>query len=255
MNGRFQDQVAIVTGAVGGIGSAIVEGFLAEGGRVGLIDFNSQGGQAYEKELRKRGHDVCFVHADVARFEECQAAYERISRELGAATILVNNVGISPKTDGRALKVWEMPPREWENVVAVNLNSVFYMTHLATPHMVRERQGRVINMSSVAGRAYCDIVAAHYAATKAGLIGLTRHWAAELGEHEVTVNALAPGRISTPLLKSVPKEINDAVAQVTALRRLGTPEEVADACLFFASDQARFVTGQVLDVAGGWLMT
>jgi 3-oxoacyl-[acyl-carrier protein] reductase len=252
MSGRFKDQVAIVTGAVGGIGSAIVEGFLAEGGRVGLIDFNAQGGQAYEKELRKRGHGVCFVHADVARFEEC---HERISAELGPATILVNNVGISPKTDGRALKVWEMPPREWENVVAVNLNSVFYMTHLATPHMVRERQGRVINMSSVAGRAYCDIVAAHYAATKAGLIGLTRHWAAELGEHQVTVNALAPGRISTPLLKTVPKEINDAVAQVTALRRLGTPEEVADACLFFASDQARFVTGQVLDVAGGWLMT
>ena len=90
---------------------------------------------------------------------------------------------------------------------------------------------------------------------KAALLGLTRHWAAELGEHDVTVNGLAPGRISTPLLKSVPKEINDAVADVTALRRLGTPEEVADACLFFASDQARFVTGQVLDVAGGWLMT
>ncbi len=116
MSGRFKDQVAIVTGAVGGIGSAIVEGFLAEGGRVGLIDFNAQGGQAYEKELRKRGHGVCFVHADVARFEECQAAYERISAELGPATILVNNVGISPKTDGRALKVWEMRPgngRTW----------------------------------------------------------------------------------------------------------------------------------------------
>ena len=255
MSGRFQDQVAIVTGAVGGIGSAIVEGFLAEGGRVGLVDFNSQAGQAFEKELRKHGHQVAFVHADVAHFDQCQAAYERITSELGAATILVNNVGISPKTDGRALKVWEMPPGEWDNVVSVNLNSVFYMTHLATPHMVKQRQGRVINMSSVAGKAYCDIVAAHYAATKAGLIGLTRHWAAELGEYDVTVNALAPGRISTPLLKSVPKAINDAVAQVTALRRLGTPEEVADACLFFASDQARFITGQVLDVAGGWLMT
>ena len=91
------------------------------------------------------------------------------------------------------------------------------MTHLATPHMVKQRQGRVINMSSVAGKAYCDIVAAHYAATKAGLIGLTRHWAAELGEYNVTVNALAPGRISTPLLKSVPKAINDAVAQVLSL--------------------------------------
>ncbi len=255
MSARFTDQVVIVTGAVGGIGSAIVEGFLAEGAKVGLIDFNAQAGQAYEKALQARGHAVAFVPADVAHFDQCQAAYERITRDRGAATILVNNVGMSPKTDGRALKVWEMTPGEWDKVVAVNLNSVFYMTHLAAPHMVKQRQGRVINMSSVAGKAYCDIVAAHYAATKAALLGLTRHWAAELGEYDVTVNGLAPGRISTPLLKSVPKEINDAVADVTALRRLGTPEEVADACLFFASDQARFVTGQVLDVAGGWLMT
>ncbi|WP_212575906.1 SDR family NAD(P)-dependent oxidoreductase, partial [Vibrio cholerae] len=167
---RFSNQTAIVTGAVGGIGSAIVEGFLAEGARVGLIDFNSQAGQAYEKALRQRGHEVCFVHADVARYEDCQAAYDRLARELGAADILVNNVGISPKTDGRALKVWEMPPQEWEAVVAVNLNSVFYMTRLAAPHMVGQRRGRVINMSSVAGKAYCDIVAAHYAATKAALI-------------------------------------------------------------------------------------
>lgn len=255
MNTGLQGQVALVTGAVGGIGSAIVEGLLAQGARVGLVDFNAQAGQAFEEALKERGHDVVFAHADVAHYDSCQAAYERITSELGAATILVNNVGISPKTDGRALKVWEMPPAEWDRVVSVNLNSVFYMTRLATPHMVKQRQGRVINMSSVAGKAYCDIVAAHYAATKAGLIGLTRHWAAELGPYDVTVNGLAPGRISTPLLKSVPQEINDAVAQVTALRRLGTPEEVADACLFFASDQARFVTGQVLDVAGGWLMT
>ena len=171
MSARFANQTVIVTGAVGGIGSAIVEAFLAEGGRVGLVDFNAQAGQAYEQELKTRGHDVCFVPADVAHFDQCQAAYDRITRDLGPATILVNNVGISPKTNGRALKVWEMPPAEWNNVVSVNLNSVFYMTHLATPHMVRERQGRVINMSSVAGRAYCDIVAAHYAATKAGLIG------------------------------------------------------------------------------------
>ncbi|KNY03960.1 3-ketoacyl-ACP reductase [Achromobacter piechaudii] len=255
MNTGLQGQVALVTGAVGGIGSAIVEGLLAQGARVGLVDFNAQAGQAFEEALKERGHDVVFAHADVAHYDSCQSAYERITSELGAATILVNNVGISPKTDGRALKVWEMPPAEWDRVVSVNLNSVFYMTRLATSHMVKQRQGRVINMSSVAGKAYCDIVAAHYAATKAGLIGLTRHWAAELGPYDVTVNGLAPGRISTPLLKSVPQEINDAVAQVTALRRLGTPEEVADACLFFASDQARFVTGQVLDVAGGWLMT
>lgn len=249
------NQTAIVTGALGGIGSAIVNALLAQGVRVGLIDRHAESGAASEASLLAAGHQVKFVAADVSSFEACRLAYDAITAELGGATILINNVGISPKTNGRALKVWEMPPAEWDTVVDVNLNSAFYMTHLATPHMLHEKAGRVINMSSVAGEAYCDIVAAHYAATKAALIGLTRHWAAELGEYNITVNALAPGRISTPLLKSVPQEINDAVTKVTAMRRLGTPEEVADACLFFASDQARFVTGQVLDVAGGWLMT
>ncbi|WP_251863577.1 SDR family NAD(P)-dependent oxidoreductase [Achromobacter sp. Marseille-Q4962] len=255
MNARFTGQTALVTGAAGGIGSAIARALAAEGARVGLIDFDAQAGGRLEASLRAQGRDACFAQADVSRFDACQAAYDLIARTLGEPGILVNNVGISPKTAGRALKVWEMPPQEWDRVVSVNLNSAFYLTRLASPGMVRERRGRIINMSSVAGKAYCDIVAAHYAATKAGLIGLTRHWAAELGEYEVTVNAIAPGRISTPLLKTVPQEINDAVTRVTAMRRLGTPEEVADACLFFASDEARFVTGQVLDVAGGWLMT
>jgi 3-oxoacyl-[acyl-carrier protein] reductase len=252
---RFASKVVIVSGALGGIGSAIVQAFLAEGASVGLIDLNAASGAEQEAKLKGAGHRVKYVNANVASFDECKAAFEAITAELGGVDILVNNVGISPKTNGKALKVWEMPPKEWETVVSVNLNSVFYMTHLATPHMITKKAGRIINMSSVAGKAYCDIVAGHYAATKAGLIGLTRHWAAELGEYNITVNGLAPGRISTPLLKTVPKEINDAVTQVTALGRLGTPEEVADACLFFASDQARFVTGQVLDVAGGWLMT
>ncbi|NYT22133.1 SDR family oxidoreductase [Alcaligenaceae bacterium] len=252
---KFSNKAVIVSGALGGIGLAIVEAFLAEGARVGLIDLNAVDGAEQEKHLKSAGHRVKYANADVSSFEECKAAFEAITAELGGIDILVNNVGISPKTGGRALRVWEMPPKEWETVISVNLNSAFYLTHLATPHMIQNKAGRIINMSSVAGKAYCDIVAAHYAATKAGLIGLTRHWAAELGEFNITVNGLAPGRISTPLLATVPREINDAVTRTTALGRLGTPEEVADACLFFASDQARFVTGQVLDVAGGWLMT
>ncbi|AEC21350.1 short-chain dehydrogenase/reductase [Pusillimonas sp. T7-7] len=252
---RLGNKVALVTGAVGGIGSAIVRALVAEGASVGMIDTNASAGAALEAELKAAGHKVLYVSADVGQFGACEAAVSAIKAELGAVDILVNNVGISPKQNGKALKVWEMPPQEWDTVMSVNLNSAFYMTRLVTPDMVRKREGRIINMSSVAGKAYCDIVAAHYAATKAALIGATRHWAADLGEYNITVNGLAPGRISTPLLKTVSQETNDAVAQVTALKRLGTPEEVADACMFFASDQARFVTGQILDVAGGWLMT
>jgi 3-oxoacyl-[acyl-carrier protein] reductase len=252
---RFAGKTAIVTGAAGGIGSAIARALAAGGARVGLVDRDPDGGAALQAQLADAGHTVRYANADVQDFAACKAAYDELAQALGGADILVNNVGISPKTGGRALKVWEMPPAEWDTVVRVNLNSVFYLTHLAAPHMMAQGHGRIINMSSVAGKAYCDIVAGHYAATKAALIGLTRHWAGELGEYGITVNALAPGRISTPLLKTVPQEINDAVTRVTAMRRLGTPEEVADACIFLASDQASFVTGQVLDVAGGWLMT
>lgn len=252
---KFSNKVVLVTGAVGGIGSAIVKALVAEGARVGMVDLNAETGKQLQDELTAAGHTVLYVNADVANFSECESAHAAIKDKLGDVDILVNNVGISPKHGGRAMKVWEMSPEEWNTVISVNLNSVFYMTRLVTPGMIQKRDGRIINMSSVAGKAYCDIVAAHYAATKAALIGATRHWAGELGEYNITVNGLAPGRISTPLLKSVSQETNDAVTQVTALKRLGTPEEVADACIFFASDQARFVTGQVLDVAGGWLMT
>ena len=252
---QLEGQVAIVTGAVGGIGSAIVECFAAQGASVGMIDFNQEAGAVHAERLERDGYKVCFVQADVSDYGSCAEAYASISAKLGVADILVNNAGISPKTNGRALNIWEMPVEEWSRVVDVNLNGVFNLTRLATPQMVERRRGRVINMSSVAGKAYCDIVASHYAATKAALIGLTRHWAAELGPYDITVNALAPGRIDTPLLRTVGNSVNEAVSKVTALRRLGTPEEVSDACLFFASQQSKFVTGQVLDVAGGWLMT
>ncbi|OZI61113.1 SDR family oxidoreductase [Bordetella genomosp. 11] len=253
--GRLDGRTAIVTGAVGGIGSAIVQALLDHGAKVGLIDRDAQAGAALEARLAGAGHPARFVQADIQDFAACETACDALARALGPADILINNAGISPKTGGRALKVWEMPPGEWDTVMRVNLNAAFYLARLTVPHMIGQRWGRIVNMSSVAGKAYCDIVAGHYAATKAGLIGLTRHWAGELGEHGITVNALAPGRIATPLLKTVPQEINDAVSRVTAMRRLGTPEEVADACLFLASEQARFITGQTIDVAGGWLMT
>lgn len=175
---------------------------------------------------------------------------------------IVNNAGISPKHQGLPAPIWQMDPAEWRQVVDVNLNSVFHFTRLLAPGMVQRRFGHIVSMSSVADKAYLDIVAAHYSTTKAALIGMTRHLAGmtrhlagELGPHGITVNALAPGRIDTPMVAGAPKAANEAVMAVTPLRRLGTPDEVADACLFLTSDQASFITGQVIDVAGGWLMT
>lgn len=252
---RHENRVVLVTGGCGGIGSAIAHRYAAEGARVGVVDMDPARGHALEEELARQGGQAFFAQADVSDYSQCLAACEAIQAQLGAIDTLVNNAGISPKHDGRAHGVHEMDPEEWLRVVGVNLNSAFNMARVLTPGMRDRRFGRIVSMSSVAGKAYLDIVAAHYASTKAALIGFTRHLAGELGPYGITVNAIAPGRIDTPLLRTVAAEANEAVVQATPLRRLGTPEEVAQTCAWLTSAEAEFVTGQVVDVAGGWLMT
>ncbi len=148
-----------------------------------------------------------------------------------------------------------MAPEEWVRVVDVNLNGCFNTTRLLTPAMREAGCGAIVNMSSVAGRTYSAVVGSHYAATKAALIGFTRHIAAELGPYGIRANAIAPGRIDTPLIRTVAESINAAQAEATPLRRLGRPEEVADLALYLTSNEASFITGQVCDVAGGLMMT
>lgn len=245
----------LITGACGGIGAALASHYVRSGAAVCLVDRDASAGEALVARLREAGGKVHFAQADVGSFEACQTACEAAQAVLGPVDTVVNNAGISPKHQGLPAPIWQMDPAEWHQVVDVNLHSVFHFTRLLVPGMVERRFGRIVSMSSVAGKAYLDIVAAHYSTTKAALIGMTRHLAGELGPHGITVNALAPGRIDTPMVAGAPKVANDAVTAVTPLRRLGTPGEVADACLFLTSEQANFITGQVIDVAGGWLMT
>lgn len=252
---RHQDRTVVVTGAASGIGAAIVRLYCEEGARVGLVDRDATALEQYRAELAGHGHAVSVGQADVGNYEECEAACARIAAEIGPIDTLVNNAGISPKHAGRPAPIWQMAPAEWHRVVDVNLHSVFNFARRLTPGMVERKFGRIVSMSSVAGKAYLDIVAAHYGTTKAALIGMTRHLAGELGPHGITVNALAPGRIDTPMVAGAPREANDAVVAVTPLRRLGKPVEVADACVFLSSPRSGFITGQVIDVAGGWLMT
>ena len=229
-NSRHFGRVVLVTGAGGGIGAALAELYCQEGAAVALVD------------------------ADVADYQACADACARLSSELGAIDTLINNAGISPKHDGAPAPIWTMAPEEWQRVVNINLNGSFNLVRVLTPGMVERRFGRIVNMSSVAGSAFLPIVAAHYSATKAAIIGFTRHLAGELGPYGITANALAPGRIETPLLKTVSAQANQAVVDETPLRRLGTPLEVARAACFLTSKESDFITGQVVDVAGGWLM-
>ena len=250
-----KSKVAVVTGALGGIGSAIVARCLRDGMRVALLDVDAHIGASTAAALRCDGHDVVFACADVADYAQCDAACRHIEAALGPIDTLILNAGISPKTNGKKAPIYELAPEEWQRVVGVNLNGAYNMCRIVTPGMVERRHGRIVTMSSVAANAYLGLVAAHYSATKGALISFTRHLAGELGPYGITVNGLAPGRIDTPLLKTVSNELNDEVIAATPLRRLGTADEVAAACAFFISDDAGFITGQILDVAGGWMMT
>ncbi|WP_027780517.1 SDR family oxidoreductase [Paraburkholderia caledonica] len=252
---RHQNRVVVVTGAVGGIGSAIVERYIREGASVGVVDFNEKVGAQRVSEWAAKGAKVHFVAADVGKYEDCERAVESVASRLGDVDTLVLNAGISPKHEGQPKRIFEMDRAEWAQVVDVNLNSAFHFCRIASPSMVKRGFGRIVTMSSVAGKAYLDIVGAHYSTTKGALIAFTRHLAGELGPHGITVNGLAPGRIDTPLLKTVSGDANAAVVAVTPLRRLGTTDEVASVCAFLTSADSSFVTGQIIDVAGGWLMT
>lgn len=252
---RHNGRVVLVTGGAGGIGTAIIEHYLREGAAVGVVDLDAAKGNALCGDWRKKGYRTHFCATDVADFDACERACTEIEAQLGSVDTLINNAGISPKYNGKPMPVHLMDPKEWTRVVNVNLNSAFNFSRLLVAGMIERKFGRIVSMSSVAGKSYLDIVGLHYSTTKAGLIGFTRQLAGELGPHGITVNALAPGRINTPLLMTAPAQANAAVVNETPLRRLGTPDEVADACCFLTSGEANFITGQVVDVAGGWLMT
>jgi len=254
MNERHQGRVVLVSGAGSGIGAAIAQRYCEEGAGVAIIDADAGRAREQAERLQGEGYPVAWRQADVADFAQCASACEQLAEALGPIDTLINNAGISPKHDGQPAPIWQMSAEEWGRVVGVNLNGAFNLVALLSRGMVERRYGRIVSLSSVAGSAYLPLVAAHYSATKAAIIGLTRHLAGELGPYGITANALAPGRIETPLLKSVSAQANQAVVEQTPLQRLGQPFEVAQAACFLTSAESNFVTGQVLDVAGGWLM-
>lgn len=249
--------VALITGAGRGIGRAIADAHAAAGARVAYVDHDLALAEEAAAAAQARGYEAIALSADVANDEAVALACRNAAEALGTIDILVNNAGISPKTgaDGKRALAWEMSPDEWRRVIDVNLTGAFNCMRAVVPGMRGIGRGRIVSLSSVAGKTYCDIVGVHYASSKAALIGFTKHLAGELGPYGITINAVAPGRIDTPLVRGTAPEANEAARLATPLRRLGSPEDVAGMCLFLTSNAAAFVTGQVCDVAGGWLMT
>ena len=236
---------ALVTGGARGIGKEIVMDFLREGASVTFIDLNPSEFMAeMEKAASEAGGTVAYKKADVSKADEIAKTVEEIIVAMGTLDVLVNNAGIT--RDGL---VFRMTMENWERVLTINLTSAFLVSQAVARHMIKQRTGSIINMASIVGVGG-NAGQANYAASKAGLIGLTRSIAKEAGGRGVRVNAVAPGYIDTDMTKGLPEEAKQAFLTQVAMKRPGTPQEVAKVVTFLASDMAAYVSGDVIRVDG-----
>lgn len=242
----LQDQVALVTGASRGIGRAIALALAGAGAHV-AVGYRSRAEEAERvlREISERGREAIVVPGDVGDPSVPATLVQAALTRWGRLDILVNNAGIT-----RDNLVMRMSEADWDAVITTNLKAPFLACKAALRPMLKQRYGRIVNISSLAGVAG-NAGQANYSAAKAGLIGLTRALAREVGSRNITVNAVAPGFIETEILKGLPADILERARQAAAIPRLGTPEDVAMAVLFLASPAASYITGQVLGIDGG----
>lgn len=247
--GLLSGKVALITGAARGIGKAIALKYASEGADIAFTDLAiDENAENTRKELEAYGVKVMAIASNAASFEDSHAVVEQVVKELGRIDVLVNNAGITK--DGLMMRMTEA---QWDAVINVNLKSAFNFTHAVVPVMMRQRSGSIINMSSVVG-VHGNAGQANYSASKAGMIGLAKSIAAEMGSRGVRANAVAPGFIITDMTAKLSEEVRKQWAEQIPLRRGGTPEDIANVCLFLASDLSSYVTGQVISVCGGMKM-
>ena len=242
---RLAGKTAVITGGAQGIGKATVIKFVNEGASVAIWDLDESKGIQLANEFNKAEQKVVFFKVNVANSEQVITSMKKVIEEFGKVDILINNAGI---TKDATLK--KMTPEQWQHVIDVNLTGVFNCTQSVSEHMVERGSGRIINASSVVG-IYGNFGQTNYVATKAGVIGMTKTWARELGRKGICVNAVAPGFIATEMVAAMPEKVIQMMEEKTPLGRLGKPEDIANAYCFLASDEASFINGTTLSVDGG----
>ena len=247
---RLKGKVTLITGGAAGIGKATAQRFVEAGATVVICDVNQEAGEATVQEL---GPNVHFYKVDVTDRQAVQSWVDDVVEKYGRVDVLVNNAGILRDNqlvkikDGELVK--QMPEADFDLVIAVNLKGVFNCTQAVAPYMIRQGGGVILNASSVVGLDG-NFGQTNYVATKAGVIGMTKVWARELGRYNIRVNAVAPGFIATEILSSMPEKIIERMKARIPLGRMGQPRDVANAYLFLASDEASFISGAVLRVDG-----
>src|SRR5437868_12262973 len=243
---RFRNQVVLVTGGSRGIGRAAAELFAGAGAQV-AITYKSRKPEAdqFVEEVSKAGGKALAIQADFAQVGTAALAVELVVKEFGRLDVLVNNAGLTRDT-----LVMRMSEADWDVVMETNLKAAFLASKAALRPMLKQKYGRIVNVSSLAGVAG-NAGQANYSASKAGLIGLTKALAKEVGSRNITVNAVAPGFIETELTSGLPADLLERARQAAAIPRIGTPADVAPAIVFLASPEASYITGQVLGIDGG----
>jgi 3-oxoacyl-[acyl-carrier protein] reductase len=251
---RLENKVALITGGASGIGKATVKKFVSEGAKVAFCDVNEELGNALLNEI---GAEHDFQKVNVADRKAVQDWVDHVARRYNRVDILINNAGIL--RDGLFVKVKDgqlvkqMSEEAFDSVVAVNLKGVFNCAQAVAPYMIKNGGGAIINMASLVALEG-NYGQTNYVATKAGVVGMTRVWSRELGGYNIRVNAIAPGMVLTEMLLSMPEAELEKLRQKPPLKRIGTPEEIANVYLFLASDESSYISGEVIRIDGGMVL-